>query len=517
MVPLQMTRTATAPSLIRNVLSNWFVLAVGVAYTLLITPIIVRAFGQEQYGVWSFLNGLLAYSDVLYFGLGSAFVKYVAESRARGDQAAVNRLASVVTLIYAALGGVCLLVALGLSGFVTAIFAQPLSPDVARAATFTCMLLGAQLFFVFVGSAFVGLLSGYERYDLANAVYLVGVVIRFVATPLLVRPGHDPLLTLAVLSAVTSGLGVLMLAVVAFRVVPGFALRLLRPTAVELSRLYGFGLQSFFIVFAVKLISYTDTTVIGMTLGAASVALYTLPVQLIEYARAAVTSFSGVFLPRLAGLAAHGDFAGLRAAYLSALRFACILTGWMVASMIMLGPAFLNRWVGPDFGTPVQYVLLWLAIATFGQVVSIQVALPFYQALHMVAVPAVVLMFEAAINLGLSLWLAPRIGIVGVAVATMAPALLVSGLVLPPYLCKRLALPLRSVYITGVLPGLVAAALTLGIYWLSGLVIHAESYVAIVTRAALTLPVPLGVFTAVLPATERTALWQRFAPARLQA
>ncbi|HUU34204.1 MAG TPA: hypothetical protein VMW48_09070, partial [Vicinamibacterales bacterium] len=412
-----MTRTATSPSLVRNVLSNWFVLGVGVAYALFITPVIVRALGQEQYGVWSFLNGVLAYSDVLYFGLGAAFVKYVAECRAKGDLAGVNRLASVVTIIYAVLGSFCLLVAVAVSGFVTSVFAQPLTPEVARAATFTCVLLGTQLLFVFVGSAFVGLLSGYERYDLANAVYLVGVMIRFVATPLLVRPGHEPLLTLAVLSAATAGLGVVVLAIVSFRVVPGFALRLLRPTGAELARLYGFGLQSFFIIFAVKLISYTDTTVIGVTLGAASVALYTLPVQLIEYARTAVTGFSGVFLPRLAGLVARQDHAGLRAAYLSAMRFACVLSGWMVVSMIVLGPAFLNRWVGPAFGTPVQMVLLWLAVAAFGQVVSTQVPLPFYQALHIVALPAAVLTVEAAINLGLSLWLAPRIGIVGVAVA----------------------------------------------------------------------------------------------------
>ncbi|HUU33132.1 MAG TPA: hypothetical protein VMW48_03655, partial [Vicinamibacterales bacterium] len=61
------------------------------------------------------------------------------------------------------------------------------------------------------------------------------------------------------------------------------------------------------------------------------------------------------------------------------------------------------------------------------------------------------------------------------------------------------------------------AALTLALYWLSGLVIHAESYAAIAARAALTLPVPLGVFAVALPVDERQALWHRFAPARGQA
>ncbi len=509
-----MNRTATAPSLVRNVLSNWFVLATGIAYALFITPVIVRALGQEEYGVWSFLNGLIAYSDVLYFGLGSAFVKFVAESRARGDQAGVNRLASVVTLIYGCLGLVCLVVALIVSGWVPAMFATPLSPETARAAMITCGLLGAQLFFIFLGSAFVGLLSGFERFDLANAVYLVGTVIRFVATPLLVRPGHEPLLTLAILSSALSGLSVLILAGVAFRTVPGLALRLLRPTGAELSRLYGFGLQSFFIIFAVKLISYTDTTVVGVTLGAAAVALYTLPLQLVEYARAAVTGFSGVFLPRLAGLAAQKDHTGLRAAYLSSMRFACVLSGWLVASIIAVGPAFLNRWVGSDFGTPVQMVMLWLAIATFGQVLSTQVPLPFYQALHIVAVPAMVLTLEAVLNLGLSLYLAPRLGIVGVAVATVVPALLVSAVVLPPYLCKRLDLPLRELYRTSVMPGLVVVGLTLALYWITGRISTTESYFVIAARAAATLPVPLAVFAASLPGHERLALWQRFVPAR---
>jgi O-antigen/teichoic acid export membrane protein len=244
------------------------------------------------------------------------------------------------------------------------------------------------------------------------------------------------------------------------------------------------------------------------------VALYTLPLQLVEYGRAAVAGFSGVFLPRLAGLVAQDDYRALRAAYLSSMRFACVLSGWLVASMIALGPAFLNRWVGPDFGTPTQYVLLALAVATFGQVISTQVPLAFYQALHIVAVPAIVLMFEAAVNLGLSLWLAPRLGLVGVAVATVVPALLLSGMVLPPYLCKRLELPLRSLYTTSVLPGLAVMGLTLAFHWLTGQVTHAESYLVIGARAAASVPIAAAVFAAALPSDERLSLWHRVAPVR---
>ena len=60
------------------------------------------------------------------------------------------------------------------------------------------------------------------------------------------------------------------------------------PRAEELRILYGFGVPAFLITFSLRLISYTDTTVIGVVLGAASVGLYSLPLQIIEYTRLAV-------------------------------------------------------------------------------------------------------------------------------------------------------------------------------------------------------------------------------------
>ena len=98
------------PSLTRNVATSWAVTASGVVYALFITPVVVKALGQEQYGVWSFLNGLMGYSSLLYLGVGSALVKYIATYSASHDQASINRLTSVAVTIFAGLGGIALLV-----------------------------------------------------------------------------------------------------------------------------------------------------------------------------------------------------------------------------------------------------------------------------------------------------------------------------------------------------------------------------------------------------------------------
>jgi O-antigen/teichoic acid export membrane protein len=500
-----MTRTA---SLARNVLSNWIVLAANIGYVLVITPLLVHVLGKDLYGVWSFLNGLLVYSDLLYLGLGSAVIKYVAQFRVHDDRAGLNRLASVVLSIYLLLGLFCLLVLVSVSHFVPGAFAEPLSASASRAATITCMLLGTRLVSLFVGSAFAGVVHGHDRFDLVNTVSLIGVALRFVGAPIaLGQTAINPLIAIACLTTAVGAVEAASLAITAFRIVPSLRLRPTRPTAAELRWLYGFGVQSFFVLLAVKLISYTDTTVIAMRHGAASVAVYVLPLQLVEYARMMVGGFSGVFLPRVTVLTARGETLQLRFAYLRSARIACFLAGWLAALLITLGPEFLDVWVGRSFGAAALWIIVCLALAGFAQVLSSQVPLPFYQALHLLRVPAAVLMAEALVNLSLSIWLAPRMGLLGVAVATVVPASL-SAAVLPPFLCRKLGLPAGTLLRQSIAPGLALLLAVLALELAVGKSVLPESYPGLILRATMTVPLALAIAAVTFPRDEWAAMRQ---------
>lgn len=494
-------------SFARNVISNWVVLAGGVVYALVITPVMVRALDKESYGVWVALTGLLTYTELLYLGLGSAMIKFVAQFRATEDQPSINRLASTVLTIYTLLGLVCLVVFASVSGVIPDAFAEPLGSETRSAAIATCVLLGVQMVFVFIGSAFSGLICGYDRYDLVNLIGIGSIAVRFVATPLLVRRGHDPLLTLGVLSASVSALQAAAMAAMAFRTVPNLVIRPRRPRPEDLRMLYSFGIQSFFIILAVKLITYTDTTVIGITLGATSVALYNFPLQLVEYARMFVGGFASVFLPRLTVSLGRGERDSIGVTYLNSVRIACFLSGWLLALIVGLGTAFINKWVGTDFGTPVQWVLVYLAVATFGQVLSSQVPLPFYQALNLVSFPAVVLVCEALANLGLSIWLAPKLGITGVALATAIPAVCLSMIVLPRFLTRHLQISLPA-FLRAVAPGLAIASSAFVTVRLLGSVVGQDSYASLIIRAGASVPLALAVIQLTFPLNHRKLIWE---------
>lgn len=493
-------------SLTRNVVSSWLVLASSGIYALAITPLVVRTLDAELYGIWSLLNGLLSYAEMFYLDLGVAYVKYVAQFLERGNRPAIRRLVRVIAGLYSAQGAVAFALLLGLSAVLPDVFAEPLSAGATRSASLVCILLGVRVWLMFIATVYSGLLCGHNRFDLVNGVHLTALVARLIATPLLLNRGHDPLLTMAWIAAAVGASEALLFGIVARRQIGAVSIRPARPNWSELTSLYGFGLRSMFVLLAIKVINYTDATVVAVTLGAASVAVFALPLQLVEYARLAVGGFVGVLLPRVERLTLHPD--RLRETYLQTARVACFLTGWLAALLIAVGPSFLTRWVGPEYGGPVQWVLVYLALATLGQVLSAQMPLPFYQAMHVLTVPAIVLMVEAGANLALSLWLAPRMGLTGVALATAIPAWAIGLVVLPQYLCRRLGLPLTTWLRHGVFPGVLMLIATVSLLMALGVLLDSDSYATIAVRLVSSLPIALIVIHWTFPADERDMMWE---------
>lgn len=463
-------------SLRRNVVVNWVATAANVGLSLVLIPVVVRALDKELYGVWSFLNGLAMYSSLLYLGLGASFMKYLSEARGRGDLAALSRLLGVALTMFAALGSVALCVAVAVSPFVPDFFAGSLSADAAWSARITTILLGVRIFVFFLTSAFSGFVAAQGRMDLVTVASAAGNVLRTAAAVLAVKL-PDPLVALA---SVVVADAVFQLAAMAWlcRVVsPEVTVAPAWPTSLELARLYGFGLQAFFAQVSVMIISYTDTAVVGFMLGAHSVAYYSLPLQLVEYARLLVNGVTHALLPELSSARARGDVERVRDIYLRAARICVVAASFVNVHLVILGPAFLSLWVGVEFGAASPYVLLFLGLSAVAQALSTQLQVPFFQAMNVLRVAVVALLAEAVLNLGLSLWWAREMGIVGVALATAVPAT-VTLVVLPRYMQKKLGVSMREFATVAALPAVLVTATSASVLLLLGLSGPPASYVS---------------------------------------
>jgi O-antigen/teichoic acid export membrane protein len=489
------------PSLVRGIFSNWVGLASAVLYTLVITPIVIGALEREAYGIWSFLNALVAYSGLFYLGLGSALVKYVAQHYATGNRQALNRLVSVVFTIYTGLGLGVVAVGAVMAPFLPGLLLDEGSHLSSATVSATVILLAVRLGLIFVGGVFSGVLMAQGRIDLHNAVAVAGHLLRLVLVPIAVRTSN-PLLTLAMVVAVTGALEVTASMLVAFSRDRALRFWLVRPRASELRLLYGFGLMAFVLQIAERLISYTDTTVIGLALGMEAVAMYAPPLQLIEYGRIVVVGIVSVMLPHLTAWLATGGEDRVQAAYRRILKTTALVTVFINASLIALGPDFLRLWVGPEFSEHALPVLVALGVASVAQGVAVQSQTPFCLALGQVRFPAAILIVEGVVNLVLSVILAPILGIAGVALATAIPAIVVSGTFLPVYVSRLVGTPLGEIARSVGIPTVLFAAVIISVYGLLTF-LPGTSYALLAAKLSIVTTAALLTIWFVVTDTER--------------
>jgi len=490
--------------MVQATMLNWVATFLSILYALFITPVIIRALNTDLYGVWSFLNGLLAYSSLFYVGLGAAFIKYLSHYRALNDRASVDRLASVVLLLYTTIGLLCLVLCIALAPIIPRLLAQPLQPAESRQTALACMLLGSRLLFMFIATVFSGILIAEERITTVTTVTIVAIIGRSVAVWLTLSH-HAPLVTLAVIMSVSAGCEAVALAVAAARGILRVRIGLVRPRVTELRLLYGFGIKAFFMDLSAWLINYTDTVVIGVLIGAVGVAFYSIPLQLVTYGRVIVAGMVSALLPRLSAYEAAGDRTATASAYERVSRATSYVAAFIALNLLTLGVAFLRLWVGEQFAAVSFAIVACLAIAGFCQALSTQAAVPFFQAMHRLGTPVRFLLIEAALNLSLSIWLAHRLGVAGVALATLLPTL-ITTVVLPMKLCRELNIGIPAFIKVAVLPSI--GLLILGVP-LNLALDHfgpPASYGALVLRGIVNVCLAVVLAAAVLPTEDVAAL-----------
>ena len=168
-------------SLRANTLANIGGKGLSIAVSLFTSPFIVTQVGVESFGFWAVVSAFSAYAALLNFGIGPAFMRYVAAHHALGEYDEIARKGTVSLLI--AWVFALAIVALTLAG--TTVLPHGWTdgwPDHWQAAL---VGVGVNLAGVSIASAFQAYPAGLGRWDLQNlptAVFQVVFAVAVVAT-----------------------------------------------------------------------------------------------------------------------------------------------------------------------------------------------------------------------------------------------------------------------------------------------------------------------------------------------
>jgi O-antigen/teichoic acid export membrane protein len=415
---------------------NWLAFGTTILAGFSMSPFLVRHLGDSVYGVWILIGSLAGYLGILDFGITPSTVKYVAEYRARGDQEAINRVVSGGLVIFSIAGCLSLVVSVLAAISFNRIFDSPLNANTAAAVV---IIAGVNLAVTFPASVFVGVIRGYQRYDVDSAVTSINIVLRSLVIVWLILAGRG-ILALAAVTFIFDMIRLIYLIRFAYRLNPGILIHWKYVDRKELRRIFGFSVYAFLIVVSRQLIFFTDSIVIGIFLSTSMVTFYFVASRLVLYLRMLVTEMVGVLMPTTSDLGARNDQAGIEQLLAVSTKYMLLIALPVAAVFLTLGRTFIALWMGPGYsGSYSILVILTIAmLAHFMEMPAHTVLLGLCK--HRVV--AVLTLVQGLANFILSIVLVRRLGVIGVALGTMIPMVLLTGGALAVYFRTFLKLSL---------------------------------------------------------------------------
>ena len=196
---------------------------------------------------------------------------------------------------------------------------------------------------------------------------------------------------------------------------------------------------------AAQVLLRSDPIIVKMFLPLSAVALYAVAMKIAENALLLTKQLVNVMAPLAADLHASGDGTRMRSLLVDGTRVALVPALMINVAVAVCGGDLLRAWVGPQFEAAAGVLLLLVTAMTLTvpQLVASTVLTMGGQEKFTAAAAAA----SCFLNVGLSVFLAPRLGLEGVALATLVTTVVVDLLLVLRRACRTVevsALPYLS-------------------------------------------------------------------------
>lgn len=448
-----MNNTKKRPSLLINAFSNWMALAIAILIGFLLTPYIISHLGKTGYGIWTLIASIIGYYGILDLGITSAITRYVARYAAQNNYKALIETICTSLAVFCVVGLVIVGFSFAVAGPLSRFF--NVSTDYIEKFRQIVWLLGLATGLGFPGNLFGAVIRAHERFVAANLIIVIITIIRASLIVLFLSNGFG--LVGIAFSHLISAIIMIVLNYTICKILFSYFRLHLKAVSWSMFRLLlGFGVATTVWSLADIMRFNLDSFVIAKWINFPSVAVYGVAALLIRYFLQFIAQGTHVvFTPRFSSLDGEGKRDHLQQLFLKSLSVASFLSFAVGTLIIIFGKQFIALWIGIDFlgAVPVLWVLTLSYSIAFAQAPSISLV----YALKKHYLFAEVSIIEGIANVALSIYLAPRYGILGVAIGTAVPMLLIKLFLQPIYVSRIVGVSFVS-YWGKLMPVLVLSA-----------------------------------------------------------
>ncbi len=346
-----------------NTGTNTVVPIIRLVVAFIMSPVIVHALGNYDYGVWEIVFSLIGYMGILDLGLQPAITRYVAKYAAQNKIEELKEIYSTALVFMSCMGVLVFILLMGVVLFLP----EKLSPntEVTQRYIYFLLIVSTMTFVTFSGSVFDCYLEGLQKYSIKNLITVIFLVVGNIFAYYLLRDGGG-LLTLALVNAIGLSFKTVVYGIILSRAKNGgFRFQKKYVRFKSLKELFLFGYKSLIQAIALRISTNTDVVVIGAMLGPATVTFYAVPAHLIEHVRSLIWSMTRPFMPLFSELHSADKKEKVAEVLQTGSRYVVGIAAPVLIGICFIGPSFLGRWIGLEYMEKGRLIIYILAAAYF--------------------------------------------------------------------------------------------------------------------------------------------------------
>jgi len=421
-----------------NLFVSWASQFVLIFSGFLMPRLVDEKVGQVALGIWDFGWSFVSYLAFVGLGMGAAFNRYIAKHRAEGDFLRLNKVANSVALVQFTLAFVAFLVTILFYFLLPTFFADTLTEH-THMAQGVVLFLGFSLVIDMASGSARGLLTGYHRWDIHNALHAGSSVFSLVLMMCALYFSDWGVVGMAIAYCLSTLVFELLRFVFVAKVCKEFSFNLRLANIKTCREMMFFGIKSMVSNIPPILLLQTINILLVSTIGPAALAVFARPMALTKQVRTFMSKFTLMLAPTTGSMQGKNDIASIRSLFMNTTKLSFAFALPSLGFLCIYGDVILKYWMGNDYALWHLIMILSLGgILPMSQDTSLRILIGMNQ--HgRIAICAFISLFVifsfGLLFSGINSW-----ELTTAALLYIVPMNIVYGFLVPIYTCRALKL-----------------------------------------------------------------------------
>jgi O-antigen/teichoic acid export membrane protein len=315
---------------------------------LVLTPFIIRSFGNSEYGLYTLIGSFVAYLSLMDLGLSYTIIRFVAKYRAEKDPEGERKFLGTTMLIYFAISAVLVIIGLVLYFNLDKIFSQSLTPEQLGEAKIMFLILVFNIAITLPGNSFTGICNAYEHFVFPRSLSIIRYIIRSLVVVAVLKFGGKAI-SLVIIDTVFNLIVISFTSYYSFtRLNIQFSFREREWKVVK--QIFSYSMWIFIIALVQSFQWNAGQVVLGINTNTTSVAVYAVGIMLGSYYGTFASAINGLLLPRATQmLTANKGGIELTQTMIKVGRLNNFLSLFILSGFFLFGKEFIHLWIGDSY------------------------------------------------------------------------------------------------------------------------------------------------------------------------